>query len=129
VESGAVLAALASFDRMDPFAVSLTLEGKPVPSGAAEERTVLVTVQSRGNQYTKGTLTLQLPPGWTLKKGDKNRDVALSFAGDIKPFYYELVVPASASPGEYPIQADVQIGDRSYTAAGTMRITGRVAAP
>ena len=129
VEGGTVLAALASFDQVDPFAVSLTLEDKPVAAGATEKRTVLVTVRSRDKRRAEGKIALQLPPGWTLEKGDPSRDVAMTFAGEIKPFYYELVVPASAPPGEYPIQADVRIGDRSYTAAGAVRVTRGVAAP
>lgn len=124
-----VLAALAAFDRLDPFAVSLELEDKPVRSGASQKRTVLVAVRSRSNRRVEGKVALILPPGWVLGKGDLKRNVSLGFAGDTKPVYYQVVVPASAPPGTYPIQAQIEVADRAYTAGGAIRVTQNVADP
>lgn len=127
-DDGAVLAALASFDRVEPFSIDLTIEDKPVRAGVGETRTALVSLRSRSNRPARGKVTLQLPPGWSTEKGAQ-REVSLGFAGERRGVYYEIAVPAGAMPGSYPIQADVRIAGRAYTAGGTVSVTRAVAAP
>lgn len=129
LEGGTALAALASFDRVDPYSVTLSIDDRAVSAGSSDTKTVLVSVKSRDSRRTRGKVTLQLPPHWSVENGERQRGVSLHFAGDTRPLYYKIVVPAATTPGTYPLQADVQIGGRSYSAAGTVTVTRSVASP
>ena len=128
-EDGSAVAGLAAFDRINPYSVVVTLDDNPVPSGATDTRTVVVAVQSRSKFRARGQVNLELPQGWTVQQGDGERDVNLSFEGDIQPLRYKVVVPATALPGEYQVRADVRIGGRSYSAAGTLAVGPPLTAP
>ena len=119
-DEGSPLAALAAFDRREPYAASLQLDQTPVIAGAGEKRTALVSVRSRSNKKMRGAVTLTLPAGWTLEDNKRERGVSLSFAGQNTGAYFKIVVPAAAEPGQYPIRAEVRIGGRVYTAEDTL---------
>jgi hypothetical protein len=123
-EDGSALAALAAFDRQDPYTASLQIDQTPVTAGSGQTRTALVSVRGRGDNKARGRVTLTLPEGWTLEDGKRERDVTLSFAGENTGVYYKIAVPASARPGVYPIRAEVRIGGRVYAAGGTVAVVG-----
>ncbi len=126
---GSSVAALASFDRVEPYSVSLSVDGKAVASGAGGKRTVLVTLSSLSKQRAEGTVTLHLPAAWKLENAERRRRVGMPRAGLTEGIYYRLLIPATAAPGEYPLRADLQAGGRTYTASASVIVTRAVAAP
>ena len=128
-EGGAALAALASFDRVEPYGVSLSLDPRPVITGAGEQRTALVTAHGQGHRRIKGAVTMDLPAGWTVDKGDLRRELVLSFDGEARPVYFKVQVPSAAVPGVYPIHATLQIAGKTYSAEGSVVVAARAATP
>jgi hypothetical protein len=128
-ENGGSAAALAAFDRVEPFAVSLQVDRKPVPAGSAETRTALIAVTGRGYGRNQARVTLHLPPGWAAEPKDFRRDVTLTFPGDTKPAYFKIAVPATAQPGAYPLRATVDVAGRTYAASGEVAVTEALVQP
>lgn len=122
-EDGAAIAALASFDRVEPFAITLKTDKHPARAGSVgEKRSAVVAVRSRTHDRAKAQITLQLPAGWSLESGNPRREVSLSFPGDTKPIYFKVQVPASALAGDYPLEASVTVGGRTYTTTAAIKV-------
>lgn len=124
MEDGTAIAALAAFSKVEPFAVSIDLDKKPARSGGEKQatRTAVVAVRSRTHDKAKAQVTLQLPVGWTVESGSPTRDVSLAFPGDTRPVFYKVRLPESVAPGEYPLEAAVTIGGRTYSAKASLKV-------
>jgi LmbE family N-acetylglucosaminyl deacetylase len=87
--------------RMEPEARILPLDGSALP--------VRITVHSQA--AAEGTVTLELPVGWTAQPADAKflRDSA----GDTEPILFS-VTPDGATTGAYNIEAVARSGEREY---------------
>lgn len=147
---GKILAALATFDRVEPYAVAFVLENRPVAAAASaappqagtaaqaaprssvtyQKRSANVTIRSRTNQRENADVTLDLPAGWGLEGGDQRRRVELPRgAGSERVLRYNVLVPPSAAPGVYAVRVTVQAGERTYSASERLAISAPAAAP
>lgn len=123
---GSTLGAYASFAKVEPYQVFLQVDQSPIPSGSIQgkpaKRDARVTVLSRANARETAKITLKLPDGWTLDKGELTREARLGYSGDVNGTLFRILVPAKADPGAYPINLTVEAAGRTYTATGTINV-------
>ena len=123
---GGAAAALASFDRVEPYSLTMDIDSRPVITAVAGTqdpmREVVVTARSRMNERMKGTVILLLPAGWTLQEGELSRPVELRADGHIAPHRFKVLIPASTAPGDYPLEAAVELAGKKYTARGVITV-------
>lgn len=133
VETGAatpapvIVAALASFDRVEPYYVSISQPKAPVLTSPERSiggsQTITVTLHSRIAETSRAQVEFKLPLGWSVEGGDGvNRVVVLRGDGDVRPLRFKVQVPGATSPGSYVVEAAVKIGDMNYSAASTIRV-------
>ncbi|MBC8141324.1 MAG: hypothetical protein H7Y38_07765 [Armatimonadetes bacterium] len=121
------VAALASFNRVEPFYTRLSQPKSPVLTsnerGIGGTQTVVVTVGSRAIDAARAQVVLTLPLGWSLDGGDGvNRVVSLQGKGDERTLRFRMQIPAATAPGQYVIEARTAIDDATYTAAATITV-------
>ena len=121
------VAALASFNRVEPFYTFISQPRLPVLTsserGIGGTQTVVVTVGCRIDDAARAQITLSLPLGWSLDGGDGiDRVVALRGKGDERTLRFKMQIPAATVPGQYVIEARTAIGDTTYTAATTVTV-------
>ena len=121
------VAALASFNREEPFYTTITQPKSPVLTsserGIGGSQTVTVTVGSRTDDAVRATVTLALPLGWFLDGTDGvDRVVALRGRGDDRTLRFKMQIPAGTAPGQYVVESRTAIGDATYTAAATVTV-------
>ncbi len=133
VETGAatpapvIVAALASFDRVEPYFVTMSQSKSPVLTSPERSvggsQTVSITLNSRVPETARAQVELKLPLGWSVEGGEGvNRIVVLRGDGDARSLRFKVQVPGSTPPGSYVLEAAVKIGDTNYTAASTIRV-------
>ena len=130
IEGVGTIASLTSFDKVEPYAIALEVEDKPVPPGGDYGRDAVrsakVVIRSHVNKRVTAVAHIQLPTGWKLinekdgKPGKIDRDIALTFDGDLKGAEYKFVVPVSAGQGAYPVGVTVEVGGQTYKASGSL---------
>ena len=126
LDDGNTVAALLSFNKVEPYYLYLETDNRPIPGGGENGkdpvRQVRVFVGSRVNKKTVANVTIQLPEGWKLDSGAPNTTVTLVRDGDVELTKYNFVVPASAKLGAHTLRATVEVGGHSYTASKTVVI-------
>lgn len=133
VENGAAtpvpvtVAALASFDRVEPYYISMTQPKTPVLTSPERSvggsQTVTLTLFSRVPETARAQVEFKLPLGWSVEGGDGvNRIVVLRGKGDMRPLRFKVQVPGSTPPGPYVVESTVKIGDTTYSDAATIRV-------
>ncbi len=131
VETGAataapvMIAALASFDRVEPYAISMAQPKAPVLTSPDRSiggsQTVTVTLISRIADTARAEVALKLPLGWSVEGVEgTNRTVVLRGDGDVRALRYKLQVPASTAPGQYVVESTAKFGDTTYSSAATI---------
>ncbi|MBC8104111.1 MAG: hypothetical protein H7Z41_16175 [Cytophagales bacterium] len=142
-EDGTAIASLAAFDRLEPYALELKLDEKPVQPGTivrknkkgekqgpdGEVRTAVVAVLSRVAAKETASVRIRLPESWTLESGDSDRTVRFTYGGDLRPLFFKIVVPRKAAPGSYPILVTLEVAGKTYTASRTLSILGDSGTP
>ena len=121
------IAALASFNRVDPYYIQLSQPKTPVLTsserGVGGTQTVTVTLGSRIADVTRTNVLLSLPLGWSLDGGDGvDRIVVLQGRGDYRTLRFKIQVPAQTPPGQYVIETRATIEGNPYTAAATVTV-------
>ena len=124
---GKTVTALVSFDEIEPYAVSVEAEDKPVPAGSIAGvptvREVRVQVKSRTNVRTTAQVKLVLPAGWTLdKNAPTEATVNLAYANETRTAIFRVIVPPKAEPGRHSVSASVAVGGRNYAGASSILI-------
>jgi hypothetical protein len=124
LSDGQRLIALTSIDRIDPFSVDLDFDDKPVSVSSTEtdrKRLAMVNVRSHSDGKKNGTVTLELPEGWTAD-GALARPISLSFNSEVKSVSFKFNVPPNAAAGDYKMATKVEIGGRVYNASALVRV-------
>lgn len=121
------VAALASFNRVEPFYTTISQPKLPVlvsgERGIGGTQTVVVTVGCRALSAERAQVVLTLPLGWSLDGGDGvDRVVALQGKNDERTLRFRLQIPAATAPGQYVIEARTAINDATYTTAATITV-------
>lgn len=124
---GATLAALAAFEKVEPYILTLDVDDRPVPAGGENNtdarRIARVTLRSRVNTRTTGQVKLVLPDGWKLESGGTlERSITLTRDGQEGVGEYKFIVPHTARLGPHPIGVTAQIGGRTYQASDTVTL-------
>ena len=133
VETGAAtpapvtVAALASFDRVEPYYITMSQPKTPVLTSPERSvggsQTITVTLFSRVNETSRAQVEFKLPLGWSVEGGDGvNRVVVLRGDGDMRPLRFKVQVPGSTPAGPYVVETVVKIGDKTYSEAATIRV-------
>ncbi len=123
---GSSIAALSSFDRVEPYSVRADADDKPVTVGASGvsggARKVTVTVKSRVKEKASVRVALALPPGWSLDTSEPTREFTLSGIGSVGTVTYNVLAPGTAAPGVYPVDASVTVGGKTYQDSATIHV-------
>jgi hypothetical protein len=136
----ATATALASFDRVQPFEITLAIDERPVVTGSSAAagtapgsnvtyatRTALLTIRSRANRRESGEILLELPAGWGLGGGERRRQTSLPLAGLVTGVRYNLLIPPRTAPGRYPVRARLRVGNKTYTATRNLVVAAATA--
>jgi hypothetical protein len=127
MDDGTKIAALVSFDRVEPHEIKLELDKRPV-SGASElpkgdVRQVKVVLRSRVKDRATARVSLKIPEGWSVENNvPLVQERQLNFKGDSQSVTYKLFIPIKADLGTYPIEVTVDIAGRTYKDSGTITI-------
>jgi hypothetical protein len=76
------------------------------------ERDVIVRAEALTPAALRGTITLQVPAGWSVRPAEA--PLVLEAAGERAAARFSVGVPASAAAGEYRIEAVATVGGRRY---------------
>jgi hypothetical protein len=121
VDDGSTVAALLAFNKVQPYAVNVETDNKPIPAGgengADPVRTVKVFVRSRVNNHVTATINLKLPTGWKTVDGTAQKTVSLIRDGDVEFAKFQFSIPSSANLGAHDIGASVDVAGQTYTAS------------
>lgn len=128
-----LVAALASFDRVEPYHLTISQPSAPVLTSPERSvggtQSVTATLYSRVGETSRAQVEFKLPLGWSVEGGDGvNRIVVLQGDGDVRPVRFKVQVPGSTPPGPYVVEVVAKIGDRNYSAASTIRVEAAPAA-
>jgi hypothetical protein len=127
--NGRPVAALAAIDYVEPYAVTVQADARPVkiksdgsPDGDGK-RAVAVTLLSRVNAKADAELSIALPPGWLMEGGETRRKLTLRGEGDRQAFSFRLVPPSTGlAAGPQTVTVTAQVGGKSYTASATVPV-------
>lgn len=112
-------AALASFEVVDPFDVSLQL---PRDDVKADVKNVSVSVQVKNNmrRSIKGRANITMPTGWEIAKNSNTRDFTVASGGF-------TVVTFKAQPplgelGNVPVKVEITVGNETKTLENSITV-------
>ncbi|WP_309690301.1 NEW3 domain-containing protein [Armatimonas sp.] len=118
-EEGGSAVALGSVDRQEPFLFALDHDAKPLvalaPDGPQRRRLLVATITGRRDSKTVGQVRLALPAGWTVEGEDK-RTFSVSYPNERRSVSFKLIVPLGVPAGSYPVEAQCEIGGKTYRA-------------
>jgi hypothetical protein len=136
-EDGTAVAALAAFDRLEPYALTLKLDDKPIGTGTVVQkkkgdkkapegdlRVAVVSALSRVPAREDATVKIALPAGWSLVSGETDRIVEFKGAADLRPLFFKILVPLSAKAGTYRISVTMEVAGHKYAESGSITILG-----
>ena len=84
-----------------------------VPTAAkAQKRRVVMSVTNNAPRATTGTLSLNLPNGWTAAPASKEFD--LKGKGEKTAIVFDVNIPANAKADSYEILANANVGGKNY---------------
>ncbi len=96
-------------------AVTITLDSNliiaPV-STAANKKRVVASVTNNAPRETKGSVSLNLPTGWTVSPSSS--EFALKAKGEKTAVVFDVTIPANTKADSYNIPAVAQVGGASY---------------
>lgn len=117
-EGGGTFTALTTFQRVEPYQLTLETEERPVSGNSETQqgdvRSAKVVVKSMASDRVKAKITVAFPENWKLTSGKETEEKALTFKGDVQGVVYKFLIPPKTMPGEYPISVTVDIGGKTY---------------
>ena len=95
--------------------VSVALDSNLVISPVSAKPTVqklVVSVTNNSPRETKGTVSLQMPAGWSASPS--TADFALKSRGQKTAASFDVTIPANAKPGDYKLVAKAVVNGNTY---------------
>ncbi|MFN6963181.1 MAG: NEW3 domain-containing protein [Pyrinomonadaceae bacterium] len=96
-------------------AVSVALDSNLVVSPASAKATrqrLVVSVTNNSPRQTKGTVSLDLPSGWSSSPASSDFD--LKSRGERTAVAFDVTIPANAKAGDYKITARAAVSGQTY---------------
>ncbi len=123
-DEGAIASPLASVAHVEPYEMRLELDKRPAGGGADAPggfyRTAKVVIRSRIKARDAVKATLTIPDKWRIELVEPKNPVRMDYQGDVKGLFYKIFIPIATPLGNYPIEATIDVGGRTYRAKGTI---------
>jgi len=128
VKSGAdasrVGAALASFEVVKPFEVSMDAGDEPMTLGSDKDRLVTINVKNQTPGRALGEAVISLPAGWRIKPNLPVRKFEVPFEDESTKVRFRVMPPADAKAGEVPIKVELAVNGQKFSLGKTLVVTG-----
>jgi hypothetical protein len=128
VKSGAdasrVGAALASFEVVKPFEVSMDAGDEPLVAGVDKDRLICINVKNQTSGRAIGEANISLPAGWRIKPNLPLRRFEVPFEDESTKVRFRVMPPADVKPGDVPLKVDLVINGEKFSLGKNLVVTG-----
>lgn len=114
-ETGRMGAALASFEVVKPYEITMNVGDDPLILGSKSETTVRVKMKNNAPDRALGEMIITLPEGWRLKPNLRVRKFEISGEDRSEEVKFRIVPPVGVAPGDATVKVDVKINGETFS--------------